>query len=131
MAKIEETQDNCEIYLYSTWGFPSAVSETSIFSSVKVMEGLIRDAYHQCASENELKVSDVGKAFTEVYEKHPEINLYWTDDKHQGYTGAFLSSCVHISTIFGVDVRNSSFKGELDETTANTLKETAYKVVFE
>lgn len=131
LAKIETTQTDSEVYLYETWGYPSAVSSSSIFSSVKTMEGLLRDAYKKCATECGVKVTNVGQAFTEVYENHPEINLYGKDDKHQAYTGAYLSSCVHIANIFGVDVREATFKGELDEKTANTLKETAYKVVFE
>lgn len=131
VSKIETTQNDCDVYLYATWGYPSAVSSSSIFSSVKTMEGLLRDAYKKCADECGVKVTNVGQAFTEVYENHPEINLYGKDDKHQAYTGAYLSSCVHIANIFRVDVREATFKGELDEKTANTLKETAYKVVFE
>ena len=129
--KINATQENCEVYLYATWGFPAGVSAGSIFSSVSAMEKLIRDAYEQCASDNGLKICHVGKAFTYVYENHKNINLYWEeDDKHQSYAGAYLSACVHLSTIFNVDVRSANFKGLLDETTANTLQEVAYNTVF-
>ena len=129
--KINKTQTNCEIYLYATWGFPSGVSAGSIFSSVSAMEKLIRDKYIECAQENGLKVSHVGKAFTYVYENHKDINLYWEEDnKHQSYAGAYLAACVHLSTIFNVDVRSSTFNGNLSETHANTLKEASYNVVF-
>ena len=128
--KINKTQTNCEIYLYATWGFPSGVSAGSIFSSVSAMEKLIRDKYIQCAQENGLKISHVGEAFTYVYENHKDINLYWSDDKHQSYAGAYLAACVHLSTIFNVDVRSASFNGDLSEEVANTLKEAAYNVVF-
>lgn len=129
--KINSTQNNCKIYLYSTWGFPSAVSNSSIFSSVSTMEGLIRDAYHKCAEEYSISVTDVGKAFTYVYENHPTISLYGSDDKHQSYTGAFLSALVHVANMFNVDVKESTFLGNLSEQTASILKEAAYKVVFE
>lgn len=128
--KINKTQTNCEIYLYATWGFPSGVSAGSIFSSVSDMEKLIRDKYIECAQENSLKVSHVGEAFTYVYENHKDINLYWSDDKHQSYAGAYLSACVHLSTIFNVDVRSSTFNGNLSEEVANTLQEVAYNIVF-
>ena len=94
------------------------------------MEGLIRDAYIRCAQENSLRVSHVGEAFTYVYENHKDINLYWKDDKHQSYAGAYLSACVHLATIFGVDVRSANFTGDLDNKTATTLQEVAYNVVF-
>lgn len=129
--KIKSTQTNCQVYLYATWGFPSAVSETSIFSSVSKMEELLREAYQQCGEELSLPVTNVGEAFTYVYENHTNISLYGSDDKHQSYAGAFLSSCVHVANMFNVDVREATFNGNLDEATAKVLKETAYKVVFE
>lgn len=131
LNKINLTQTNCETYLYATWGFPSAISETSIFSSVSKMEELLRKAYQQCGEELSLPVTNVGEAFTYVYENHPNISLYGSDDKHQSYAGAFLSSCVHVANMFNVDVREATFNGNLDEATAKVLKETAYKVVFE
>jgi hypothetical protein len=130
VSKIESTQSNCEVYLYSTWGFPSGVSEGSIFSSVSTMEKLLRDKYHACADEHGLKVSDVGESFTYVYENHTNINLYGSDDKHQAYTGAYLSACTHMATILGVDVRESKYYGNLDEATANILQDVAYDISF-
>jgi hypothetical protein len=94
------------------------------------MEELIRDGYERCASEFNLRVSHVGKAFTYVYENHKDINLYWTDDKHQSYAGAYLSSCVHICTLFNIDVRYATFNGELDAQTASVLRDTAYNIVL-
>ena len=131
LNKINKTQKDCKVYLYATWGFPSGVSETSVFSSVSKMEELIRNAYHKCGEELSLPVSDIGEAFTYVYENHQNISLYGSDDKHQSYEGAYLSSCVHVANMFKVDVREVSFNGNLDEATARILKETAYKVVFE
>ena len=130
VSKINQTQKDCEVVLYSTWGFPSGVSSSSIFSSVSTMEELIREAYDKCANENDLKVSYVGEAFTYVYENYPNISLYGSDDKHQSYAGAYLSAGVHLSTLFGVDVRESSFIGILDQSTADILQEVAYDVVF-
>ena len=94
------------------------------------MEQLIREAYIKCGDENNLRVNHVGEAFTYVYENHKEIALYGSDDKHQSYSGAYLSACVHVASLFNVDIRTSNFNGRLDATTANTLKEAAYNVVF-
>ena len=131
LNKINDTQKDCKVYLYATWGYPSAISEGSIFSSVSKMEELIRDAYHKCGEELSLPVSNVGEAFTYVFENYSNINLYISDEKHPSYAGAYLSSCVRVANMFNVDVREVSFNGILDEAMANILKETAYKVVFE
>ena len=128
--KVKATQEDCEVILYATWGFPSGVVAGSKFSSVSEMEQLIRDAYIKCADEHKLRVNHVGEAFTYVYENHKEIALYGSDNKHQSYAGAYLSACVHVASLFKINVRTSNFNGRLDETTANTLKEVAYNVVF-
>ena len=129
LNKINSTQEDCEVILYATWGFPSALNNSS-FKTVPVMEALIRDGYEKCASEFNLRISHVGKAFTYVYENHKDINLYWTDDKHQSYAGAYLSSCVHICTLFNIDVRYATFNGELNAQTASVLRDTAYNIVL-
>lgn len=129
LNKVKATQENCQVVLYSTWGYPTGLN-TSTLSTISAMEALIREGYEKCADEFKLPISYVGKAFTYVYDNHKNINLYWSDDKHQSYAGAYLSACVHISTLFGVDVRNATFNGELDQETATTLKNVAYNTVF-
>lgn len=128
VSKINKTQKNCEIVLYATWGFPDAISANGTFTSVSVMEGLIREAYLNCASENGLKVNHVGKAFTYVYENYPNISLYGSDDKHQSYEGAYLSACVHLATLFNVDVREATYYGKLAKETADILQEVAFNI---
>ena len=129
VEKINATQKHCEVILYSTWGFPSGVSSSGNFTSVPVMEGLLTEAYEKCADELELRISYVGKAFTDVYLNHPEINLYYSDDKHQGYTGAYLSACVHVATLFNVDVTKAPYNSNLNGDVAAILREVAYKIV--
>ena len=129
LNKVKSTQKNCQVILYATWGYPDGLN-TSTLPTINAMEALIREGYEKCADEFKLPISHVGKAFTYVYENHKNINLYWSDDKHQSYAGAYLSACVHISTLFGIDVRNATFNGELDQQTATILKDVAYNIVL-
>lgn len=135
-SKINSTQENCEIYLYATWGYKEGADARKI--TVPEMEGQLRKAYSDAAKEMGVKVCNVGAAFTRIYEQHPELNLYFAaDNKHPSYTGAYLSACVHAATILGCDVRTSSFNGVPSDDTdkiykeefAQILKETAYAVV--
>lgn len=125
-SKINETQQNCKIYLYSTWGYAEAADSLKI--TIPQMEERIRAAYDNAAAETDLKVCYVGKAFSKVYAEYTDINLYFTDNKHQSYAGAFLSACVHAATILDVNPCNTAFTGELDADTAATLKQVAYSV---
>lgn len=134
-AKIQETQDHARIYLYETWGSPFSANERKI--TVPEMEGKLLKAYNDAAKECGLDVSYVGQAFTHIYNTEPSIYLYDTDHRHQGYTGAYLSACVHVGTILGGDVRDTLFEGEekysapeLSEETLTALREAAYGVAF-
>jgi len=134
-AKIEATQKHAKIYLYETWGSPYSANEDKI--TVPQMESKLREAYEKAAKECELQVSYVGKAFTDIYRHEKSIYLWASDNRHQGYTGAYLSACVHVGTILGGDVRKTTFKGEaqyqapdLGDETLNALRNSAYNVVF-
>lgn len=135
--KIDATQTNCQIYLYSTWGYKEAADARKI--TIPEMEGQIRTAYDNVARELGVKVSYSGAAFSKVYTEHPEINLYYyKDNKHPSYLGAYLSACVHAATILKVDPRATTYLGSntadsndevLDEDTAKILRAAAYSTV--
>lgn len=132
-ARIDSTQKQAKVYLYATWGFPKSANGMTI----PEMEGKIRASYEKVASEIGAGVSEVGKAFTTVYEKYPEINLIHTDQQHPSYAGSFLSACVHAATLLGIDPRTSSYEGEpvaeggpFSAETARILKQVAYETVF-
>lgn len=129
--KINSTQKSCRIYLYATWGFEEYASKNNM--TIPQMEAKIRAEYASAAKEIGATVCNVGKAFTEVYTENNDINLYYSDDnKHPSYNGAFLSACVHVSTILGIDPRTSNFNGssEITPEVAAILKQAAYNAVF-
>lgn len=127
-GKIEGTQQDCEIYLYSTWGYAEEAQKRGM--TIPQMEGKIREAYIKAADGLGVTVSPAGKAFSAVFEAYPDINLYYTDGKHPSYAGAYLAACVHVATVLRVDPRGALFNGELDKETADILKEEAYKAVY-
>lgn len=126
-AKIAQTQTNCQIYMYETWGSPLYGPN---HGGIPEMESKLCTAYENAATAIGAKVSYVGKAFTYVYQNHTNINLYNADDTHPSYEGSFLSACVHAATMLGVDPRISTYNGSLDAATATLLKTAAYQIVF-
>lgn len=134
--KIEATQTHARIVLYETWGSPTSARDLK--TTVPEMEEALRTAYENAAAAcGGLTVSYVGKAFTDVYLHEDSIYLWDTDNRHQGYTGAYLSACVHVGTILGGDVRNTAFEGEaqyhaptLPAETYAALRNSAYNIVF-
>lgn len=132
--KINATQKNAKIYLYETWGSPFSADERKI--TVPAMEAKLRKAYESAAKECGLDISYVGQAFTDIYSNAKSINLYDTDNRHQGYTGAYLSGCVHVGTVLGGNVLDTKFTGAgkfdapmLSEETLTALRTAAYNAV--
>ena len=126
--KIDETQKDCETYLYATWGFPAGLDST--YTTIPALESAIRQAYKNVASEIGVKVSNVGEAFTAVYSDHSEIGLYNSDGRHPSYEGSYLAACVHVATILGCDPRTSTYIGDLSGDVAELLQNVAYEIVF-
>ena len=156
--RIAETQVNCSVYLYQTWGNPS--SQGNYGGSIPAMEARLRTAYENMATEIGASVSYVGKAFTYVYEtydlatqgKNSDKWLYQSDNSHPTFMGSYLAACVHAATMLGIDPRTSTYNGEvdaeltagfraiwegyntsysvgIDEATATLMKEIAYSIV--
>lgn len=117
---ISETQDNCEVYLYETWGSETAIQNTK-YKTVGEMEADLREAYTKAGEETECKVNYVGKAFTYTYENLKNINIYHTDNRHQNLNGSYLSAAVHIKGIFGIDVTKATDYCGLDEDVCKSL----------
>lgn len=126
--RISETQDDCRVFLYETWGSPAYAGNYG--GSVSEMESRLRSAYETVAERVGATVSYVGKAFTYAYENYSDIILYNTeDDNHPSYEGSYLAACVHATTLLGLNVENSTYNGTLDGDTAALLREVGYKIV--
>ena len=126
----DSTQKNCEVRLYATWGFDLDNSENKK-NVITAMEAKVNEYYTKLSNELNLKIHQVGKAFTKAFLEHNEINLYHTDYRHPSYAGSYLSALVHAGSLTGHDVRLTNFNGDgsISEKDANTLKEVAYSIL--
>ncbi len=145
--RIHDTQDHCTIYLYSTWGYPKQTAVSG--QTIPQMEADLRAAYAAVGKELGVDISPVGAAFSKTYTEHPEINLYSGDEQHPSYAGAYLSACVHVGKLLGIDPRSSAFDGyplpenpraedpvyandtEFSKEISEILRQAAYSTVFE
>ena len=119
-ARIDETQTNCTTILYETWGSPTGIKNTK-YKTVGEMEADLREAYRKCGEETDCKVHYVGKAFTNVYENHSNINIYASDERHQNNYGSYLSAAIHVKGIFKISLEGCSEYCGLDESKCKTL----------
>ena len=109
---VKNTQKNCEVRLYSTWGYQDAAEARE--KTIPEFEQLLRDSYIKCANElkNVSDVNFVGPAFTDLYQNHSDIPAYYIDNKHPSKYGAYLSACVHVlSMIKNINIDETDFFG--------------------
>ena len=64
------------------------------------------------------------KAYAICREKHPEINLFWTDNAHTSVEGAYLSACCCYHALYG-NLPDEVFEGDIPHETALILKSIA------
>ncbi len=88
--------------LYQTWGRKAGakfLAEQGL--DTRTMALKLRDAYTKVADELGIGRAPVGLCFLEIYENHPEIDLYDPDLTHPSYAGSCLSAMTHYRTLFG------------------------------
>lgn len=134
LSKVKRTQTHAKIYLYETWGSPFSSTEDG--TTIAEMEMKLRKAYTAAGEQFGLDVTYVGAAFTDAY-YNDGIYLWDTDNRHQSFTGAYLSAATHVGSMLGADVRDTAFTGEglygapaLDSETLASLREAAYHAAF-
>ena len=126
VKRIHETQKDAQIYLYETWGSPTGIEGTK-YETISEMELDLRNAYSNSAKSNEVNITYVGKAFTEVVEKEKDINIYASDNRHQNELGAYLSAATHLATMLNVDVTKATYYNS-DANVCIKLLNIAYNV---
>ena len=121
-SDVKNTQKNCKVVLYSTWGYKEAADSQS--QTIPELEETIRNNYIKCANEvnNIDDVNFVGPAFSKIFTDYQNISLYHTDNKHPSKYGAYLSACVHIlSMIKDINIDETDFFGTKPGTYVNTV----------
>lgn len=131
-----------QIVLYQTWGAKKGCSDLSSKNwTDQQMYQLTMASYEAIAEELNAPLAPAGRAMMDVYNNHPEINVYMSDGKHPSAAGSYLIALVHYATLYGlspigVSYTLKSYKDEkgnavtLNETQTKILQEAAYNAVF-
>ncbi len=128
--KIETT--GAETILYSTWGRKEGSDTlTKKGWTSESMTWKLASAYQAIGDELNISVAHVGLAFLDVYTNQSDIELYNADLSHPSYAGSYLAAVTLFAKIFECDPTDLSYTGDLTETEADILCESAKKAVFD
>jgi hypothetical protein len=72
-------------------------------------------------------VIDVGKVWSYMRNKHPEIYLYGKDGSHPGYNGSYLATSVIFTHIYNKKVDAKKYHGKIDTKIAKTINNAVWE----
>jgi len=86
-----------KVILYGTWTYPANPLIGKTFKGIDP----IQYALKPIADHTNSKIAPVGTAFRLFQEKHPEISVFTSDNKHPSAVGTYLAACVFFKMITG------------------------------
>ncbi|MDO4459062.1 MAG: hypothetical protein Q4C42_03110 [Clostridia bacterium] len=66
------------------------------------------DVFCSLHDETGIRLNPVGNVFEDVLSNHPEINMYWLDNRHASAYGSYAAAMCAYATIFGESVQGLS-----------------------
>lgn len=126
--KIRAVSPSCRVFLVSTWAYGRDNYEG--YGSYKNFSDLLLSGTKMLAQLAGDEVSPVSKAFAIIHNEQPKINLYDTDEYHQGPLGAYLEACVNYLVISGRRFGSSPTDCGLDPSITAKLRDAAERAVF-
>ncbi len=119
-----------EILLYSTWGRHSESADLEKHGLTnETMTYKLAASYEAIGQRLNIPVAHAGLAFRDVYQNHPEIELYNPDRSHPSYAGSYLAAASLYTKIIGKAPEANAFTGELSAEVASILCKAAENAV--
>ena len=126
---IKTKNENTQTILYQSWAYNRDVYQG--LAKYDMTQKLV-DAYGTVAKEINAKVTRSGEAF-KLFETEIGLNpSLYQDMNHQSLYGAYLSACVHYSTLTGKKASNNTYVIDgIDSEMIKTIQVIADKISFE
>ena len=126
---------NVEPMFYMTWGHkngdPGNASEYPPLGTYEGMDSLLYERYMQMGRDNNASVCPVGRVWRNIRRNHREIELYANDGSHPTMAGSYAAACAFYTMIFHRNPSEIRYSADLDETTAQIIRNTVKEVVYD
>lgn len=117
-----------EVIVYESWAYDKEVYKN--LTRYQMTERL-RESYEEAARLIGGKITRSGEAFRLFEETYGRTPSLYQDMNHQSLYGAYLSACVHYSTITGERASDNFYKMDgVDSTTAAQIRRIADLISF-
>lgn len=119
---------NARVWIEQTWSY--TFEDCGHFGTLEHFDALLREGAKLMAERAHTEVSPIGEAFIICRAEHPEINLYFEDNKHQSAYGSYLKACVNYLLIYGSPFAGQPAECGLDAKACAHLRKIAERVVM-
>lgn len=126
--RIRIYSPNAQVWMEQTWSY--AAGNYGGFGSHERFDKLLRKGSAAMARKMHGKVSPIGDAFAICRATHPEINLYFADEKHQSAYGSYLKACVNYLMLYKTPFSPEAATCGLDAEKTAVLRKIAEQVVL-
>ena len=86
-----------EVILFGTWIYPASPLIGKSFTGADPIQHVLMPIVDQTNS----RMAPVGTVFRLFQEKHPEISVFTSDNKHPSAVGTYLAACVFFKMLTG------------------------------
>lgn len=124
--RVRKFSPNVRLVLERTWSY--AKSDFRGFGSYEAFDAALQEGAEEIAGAMKAELSPIGKAF--IIGRERGLDLYWKDDFHQSFTGAYLKACVNYLIFFGEPFTEGVSDYVLDPETAALCRAIAKSVVM-
>ena len=116
--------NGARVLLFETWGYAEGYPDLKSNGwTTAEMANLLAGSYGRLGDELGVEVVYCGLAFLDMYNRNPDIPLYYKDLKHPDIGGSFLVALTFFNYIFHADTRKVEYKpNALTQEQADFLK---------
>ena len=116
--------NGARVLLFETWGYAEGYPDLKSNGwTTAEMANLLAGSYGRLGEELGVEVVYCGLAFLDMYNRNPDIPLYYKDLKHPDIGGSFLVALTFFNYIFHADIRKVEYKpNALTQEQADFLK---------
>jgi len=108
---------NAKTVLYMTWAQKATPTDITELAA----------SYISVGKQLNAQVVPVGKVWDYFVKNYPNINIYYTDDKHPALTGTYLITCTFYYSLFGKNpIKNTYLPTGLTLANAETIRKAVY-----
>ena len=124
-----------EAMFYMTWGRKNGDQGNAhnfpVLGTYEGMDSMLYERYLYMAREYDASVCPVGRVWRYLRTNSPRIELYQPDESHPSLEGSYAAACAFYTMLFHRSPLTISYRPEIDETDAATIREAVHRVVFD